>query len=742
MMTRDSIGIREDTFDEDSRTVDATLASEAPTLVAVTGSNGKKRAIEEVLLMSGLELPEQVTLLDSHDSGSVQKVLGSIRNFRIHDNIPVGPGEPRLRGLDGQVTFTRQPEGESAFQKYKERHLTDVSIGYIVNERKILRRGEVFEIEGRTFTGPKTIALKWTLREGSVLPMGADSRTRLRNDPSIIEDITMDAQLVSLLENRGMPSGLDSQEALDWLAEHRDEVFTSKTAPPTPPPPSGDDGQSRGLNDDSILRVVALALTEREEHIETFRAEVVDIAAVAGVEVREEWYGLKDIKEVRKVVVAARQEFAQHADPMMGEIRFSDSQPADRGVDGIRHALLSRILRNCTSDEELIERKLADCSWGGESVQAAERKSHQLRAQDAAKDYRHFSLMDLASRCLMIDGFSLRGAAKDRIAYAALGFYEQSGLQQRSGYGAALHTTGSFANLTLDAINKSMQTGAEEFPSTWEGPMRRGESVQDFKTIHRLRVGAIPNLKVWVDNTQPDQAKFTDADEPYAVESRSVDVAFSYRTLINDDKDALSRTPQQMGQAAARTVNAVAWSKVTGNADMSDLQALFLATPTGLRQRGNLLTGAGVPSVATLQDLGLLIEQMRGENTPEGEESDDILGLRPVYLIGPSALRTTIMQLVNSTADPDAGNSNVFNPGQSYIPVIEPLLDSDSATAWYLFASPQQISTVEVTFLEGQESPVIIQWTEPSTLSRIYKVLQTFEAKALNHRGMAKHAGA
>lgn len=740
MMTRDSIGIREGTFDDESRTVDATLASEASTLVAVEDHRGRKRAVEEVLLMSGIALPEQVPLLDSHDMTTVQKVLGSIRNFRIHSDISVKAGEPRIRGLDGQVSFTKQPEGESAFQKYKEGHLRDVSIGYLPVERKVLRRGQVLEIEGRTFTGPKIIVTKWKLKEGSVLPMGADSRTRLRNEPSILEDLTMDETLLATLESRGMPKGLEGQEAIDWLTSNRENLLVPEK---TSTPPVVPDGiEKRALDEEAIMRIFTTALTAQEERREEFRLEVRDIAAVAGVEVREEWNGLKDVTEVRKAVIEARQEFTQNADPIFGDIRFSDSQPVDRGVDGIRHALLTRSLANCTMDGDLIERKLAECPWGGDAVQAAERASHQMRAADAAKDYRHFTLMDLASRCLMIDGFNLRGAPRDRIAYAALGFIEQSGLQLRSGYGAALHTTGSFANLTLDAINKSMQTGAEEFPATWEGPMRRGTSVQNFKTIHRLRAGAIPNLKVWVDGTQPDQAKFTDADEPYAVEAYSVDVAFSYRTLIDDDMDELSRTPQQMGLAASRTVNAVAWSKVTGNANMSDLQPLFLASPTGLRKRGNLLTGAGVPTVITLQDLGVLMEQMRGENTPEGIEADDILGIRPVYLIGPSALRTTIMQLVNSVADPAAPHGNVSNPGQSYIPIIEPLLDTDSATAWYLFAAPQQVSTVEVTFLEGQDTPAIIQWTEPSTLSRIYKVLQTFAAKALNHRGVAKHAGA
>ena len=76
------------------------------------------------------------------------------------------------------------------------------------------------------------------------------------------------------------------------------------------------------------------------------------------------------------------------------------------------------------------------------------------------------------------------------------------------------------------------------------------------------------------------------------------------------------------------------------------------------------------------------------------------------------------------------------------IPVIEPLLDANSTTAWYLFAEPTRIETVEVTFLQGQESPVTRSYVEPKNLAQNFIILQTFAAKALDHRGIQKHAGA
>ena len=90
-------------------------------------------------------------------------------------------------------------------------------------------------------------------------------------------------------------------------------------------------------------------------------------------------------------------------------------------------------------------------------------------------------------------------------------------------------------------------------------------------------------MPVWEDNTEPQPAKLSNEAEKYAVEARAETISFSWRLMINDDLDALSRRPQLMGDAAARTINAFFWQQVTSNPVMADGQTLFLATPTGLR---------------------------------------------------------------------------------------------------------------------------------------------------------------
>ncbi len=181
---------------------------------------------------------------------------------------------------------------------------------------------------------------------------------------------------------------------------------------------------------------------------------------------------------------------------------------------------------------------------------------------------------------------------------------------------------------------------------------------------------------------------------------------------------------------------------LTDNPSMEDGQVLLLATAAGNRQRSNLSTGSATPTVTTIGTMKDKMRQMRGENTPENNESDDILNLEPVYIVLPSALETIGLQLVRSIADPAANlSSAVFNPAGNLIPVIEPRLDADSATAWYLFASPSQIDTVEVTFLQGYETPVTRNWMDDRKLAQSFAVVQVFAAAAMNHRGIQRHDG-
>ena len=159
-----------DSVDEDTRSVSAVIATEDPVMVF---SFTRGEAVDEVLLMKGLRgLPAQIPLLDSHDRSSVTKQLGSTRGLRVENG-----------QLVGRNHFADDPDAQSAFRKVKDGHVRDNSIGYSVRAAEMIEPKETRAVMGSNFTArgvPMSVVTEWTVRENSILPIGADPRAKMR----------------------------------------------------------------------------------------------------------------------------------------------------------------------------------------------------------------------------------------------------------------------------------------------------------------------------------------------------------------------------------------------------------------------------------------------------------------------------------------------------------------------------------------------------------------------------------
>ena len=725
--------VRASSVNEEDRSIEAAISTETPVL-EWDWERGER--VNRVLLASGAQLPrnKQVPLLDSHNRYSVRDQLGSIRGITKTDGEVVG-----------RLTFSSASESE--WVKVREGHVTDVSAGFQIISESYIGKGDSRTIDGRQFTGPINIATKWKLREGSITPIGADEAAKMRGiDLSTLEkEKLVNEELRKRCIAAGMSESLSDEEAMAWLNKNGSRVFAPETPPtptptptPTPAPAVDPDAIARNVSQQVITQMDEREALREQQRLEQREAFTRDVDATlqllygeeegsVPVELRSSCLLLTSMDEVRKHVTEFRKK---------QQVQIPGSFRVDvvgSGQDNHRAALRSGFMFRALT------------ASGSRNLET------ELPVAERANGWEEFSnlrMLDLARECLIADGYrydEIRRLTSEQIAVCALGWPHKHGLRA-AGY--AYHTTGTLAVITQDAINKTLLRGYTEAPSTWREPFRQASSVADFKTIHRIKLSALGNLPVWNDNVAPELAALSNEEETYAVESRAVMIDFSWRLIVNDDMDALSRTPALMGAAAARTVNAVVWSQLTKNSGagdtMADGQSLFLESATGARFRQNLSTDASSPpTTTTVSVLANLMRQMRGLNTPEGTESQDILNLAPRYLIVPSALDTTARVLINSIADPSTGvNPGTFNPNKGLTVVTEPLLDALSTTGWYLCADPGQIDTIEVTFLQGQETPVTNDWVNEETLSRRFSIIQTFAAKAIDHRGLQRQSGA
>lgn len=239
-LTRRAIQSIPKTYDKDKRTVSVVIATETPSTIF---DWERWDYIDEILLMDGMELPEgrtQVPLLDAHDRWSVKSVLGSITNFRTAGG-----------AKEADLTFASTEEAQKAETLVGEGHLTDLSAGYKPLESIYVPKGESTVVNGRKFDGPVKVTKRWLLKEGSLVPIGADVMSVVRS-PEIIEELVA----------RGLPRNATDQQVLEFLRElqNNNPPNNQKGVSTMLPKP----GEERNTGDDIDVKVVESKAREAE----------------------------------------------------------------------------------------------------------------------------------------------------------------------------------------------------------------------------------------------------------------------------------------------------------------------------------------------------------------------------------------------------------------------------------------------------------------------------------------------
>lgn len=147
------------------------LTTEQPTRVF---SWTRYEIVDEVLLVDGVEHASQIPLLDTHNRYTVQAVMGSVNDIQ----------QDKLNGfksLIGNVRFASDKLSSTTEDKVIDRHLTDGSVGYVVNQSVWISEDEEVSVKGKRYKGPLSVVYGWTLKEFSITPIGADNLAKVAN---------------------------------------------------------------------------------------------------------------------------------------------------------------------------------------------------------------------------------------------------------------------------------------------------------------------------------------------------------------------------------------------------------------------------------------------------------------------------------------------------------------------------------------------------------------------------------
>jgi len=172
------VEVRAGSWNEEERTLSVVITTETPVRMGV---------YDETLLMSGAQFPSQVPFLDSHNRWEIADHIGSVKNIRVEGDAMVG--EARL---------ARTPGGDMAAALIADGHLTDVSVGYRIDDEVFVPAGKTHTEGDRTFEGPMYVVRKWSVMEVSAVSIGADPLAKIRSDE--LEEVNPRAEAQEVIQ--------------------------------------------------------------------------------------------------------------------------------------------------------------------------------------------------------------------------------------------------------------------------------------------------------------------------------------------------------------------------------------------------------------------------------------------------------------------------------------------------------------------------------------------------------------
>lgn len=171
MRTR-ALSRRPVSVDVDERSFSAVLTSEASVRTWIPDPSDPEKWLEvdEILVTSGVDLSRApgMPLVDSHNTLSIDNIVGVVDGIRAEELDDIGSALV----IDARIV----PSRADLLPAIQDGFFQQLSAGYVVNE---------YELEEREGQGqvPLARAVRWTLIEASLVPVGADANAAVRSSP-------------------------------------------------------------------------------------------------------------------------------------------------------------------------------------------------------------------------------------------------------------------------------------------------------------------------------------------------------------------------------------------------------------------------------------------------------------------------------------------------------------------------------------------------------------------------------
>jgi phage head maturation protease len=680
----------------------------------------------EILSMGGLSLPfnAQVPLIDSHDRRTVDNVFGSFSDFRIEDNAR----------LVGRAYFSDAPRAKEAFQKVREGHLTDFSIGYEVLEAQELSAGQKETFSGRTYEGPCRVATKWALKELSICPIGADPAAKARglkreNEMNISEeelrrrleraDAEDDETGAKSKRKKKGDWDEDEEKAEGDENEEKSEDDETEGKSKRKKKADWDEDEEKSEDDETEGKSKRKKKAEDDEDEEKEDDDESEGKAKRKKKAEGDEDETKGGKRSIERILARERSRVRGVNELCRTYGIDDNYRqifVDSGasLDAIRGEVLKMRRQEYSGGAPVawVTRDEVE-SFRGQVVDGIMARANALvkKPTPGYEQFRQMPLIEIARECLRKKGERNVGWDPD-VTMRAL-------------------TTSDLPHLLVETTKRFLLKGFEEAEETYTKWTSEG-TANDFKINQAISFEVDNELMPLMDDEEYQYTQTLEASETYKIGSFGRKIKISRNSIINDDLGALTIVPTQMGQGIQRLIATKVYGVLAENAPMGDGKPLFHA------DHGNIVTLSGGDPTINTERLSKVLLTLRKQTNAMGR----LLNIKEQCLLFPKWLEAANEQFFSSQyigvqAEPLV--NNIYH--NMYSRIYDLILDEQDriadAKTWYLTAGPKDMG-VKVFYLQGVKVPYLetVRDLEPDGL--VTYVRFDFGVKAMSWRGLYK----
>ena len=653
-----------------------------------------------VVDLAGMEIPETVPLLANHENKTdarVGMISASVKNNALE--------------ITGEIVSENE-DAKNIVAQSKAGADWQLSIGADVKDCELVQGKR--EVNGQEAEGPFYHVKRSTLREVSIVAVGADAHTILKVTAkfNITNPNSNEGAENTMPDNTKKPEDQKKTPAAATAAAPEQKPAAEPEKKPEPAKTPAAEPEKKP--DTAKAEAVPAAITASAADVATAAKD----AAVAAVKAeRERVSAIQSIcngefPEIEKEAVSAGWTPEVVTKKVLETIRAE--RPAANVNITVKTAPEGGEVRNTI--------EAAMCLRVGISADALE-KSYGAQTVEAGMRDMDMPLRQLLIECMKLDGIPYsRGFDNETIR--------------------AAFSSVSLPGILSNVANKKLLQSYEAQPVIATKLCSTGD-LNDFKENDRFRLTDIGDLLPVAADGEIKEGGLVEESAKNQLDTYGKRFCLTRKMIINDDLGAFMKVPTAMGNRAARLIDQLFFARLLKNPVQADGKALF-SNP-----HRNLLSGASsaLSADSLKKAVQLFLDQVDADGQP--------ISVEPKFLLVPTALKHLAIELTKgATLIMGGGAEQTIRPALNVLAdenltvVSSPYLGNSgyegaSQTGWYLFGDPRTVDTWEIGFLKGKRTPTVERGeTDFNTLGLWFRVYFDLGVREQDHRGMVKAVGA